>query len=85
MFSIFYTCLVLGYIRLVLYLDIHNCYVTSTTRLVMLYKYFPDHFQPSEGVLGTHRKSAVFELIRSGKRFPDGYFWQVEMVSGKYE
>jgi len=51
----------------------------------MLYKYFPDHFQPSEGVLGTHRKSAVFELIRSGKRFPDGYFWQVEMVSGKYE
>ena len=32
-------------------------------------------------MLGTHRKSACFELIRSGKRFPDGYFWQVELVS----
>jgi len=40
---------------------------------------FPLNPQPSTGVLGTHRKSAVFELIRSGKRFPDGYFWQTEM------
>lgn len=37
--------------------------------------------QPSTGVLGTHRKSAVYELIKDGKRFPDGYFWQVELVS----
>ena len=36
--------------------------------------------QPRNGVLGTHRKSAVFELIRSNKRFPDGYFWKCEMV-----
>ncbi|WAR05537.1 hypothetical protein MAR_020906 [Mya arenaria] len=41
--------------------------------------YHITEIMPSTGVLGTHRKSAVFELIRSGKRFPDGYFWQVEM------
>ncbi len=38
-------------------------------------------FQPRSGVLGTHRKAAVFELIKNGQRFPDGYFWQVELVS----
>lgn len=42
-----------------------------------------NYFQPSTGVLGTHRKSAVFELIKNGKRFPDGYFWQVELVSSE--
>ncbi|KAL3837146.1 hypothetical protein ACJMK2_022524 [Sinanodonta woodiana] len=41
--------------------------------------YHITEIMPSTGVLGTHKKSAVFELIRSGKRFPDGYFWQVEM------
>ncbi|XP_052252713.1 uncharacterized protein LOC127859393 isoform X2 [Dreissena polymorpha] len=41
--------------------------------------YHITEIMPTTGVLGTHRKSAVFELIRSGKRFPDGYFWQVEM------
>ncbi|XP_060572416.1 uncharacterized protein LOC132730491 isoform X2 [Ruditapes philippinarum] len=41
--------------------------------------YHITEIMPSTGVLGTHRKSAVFELIKSGKRFPNGYFWQVEM------
>ncbi|XP_078334665.1 uncharacterized protein LOC111118371 isoform X3 [Crassostrea virginica] len=41
--------------------------------------YHITEIMPSTGVLGTHRKSAVFELIRNGKRFPDGYFWQVEL------
>ncbi|XP_045209495.2 uncharacterized protein LOC123561292 isoform X10 [Mercenaria mercenaria] len=41
--------------------------------------YHITEIMPSTGVLGCHRKSAVFELIRSGKRFPNGYFWQVEM------
>ncbi|KAK3579278.1 hypothetical protein CHS0354_033356 [Potamilus streckersoni] len=41
--------------------------------------YHITEIMPSTGVLGTHKKSAVFELIRSGKRFPDGYFWQVEL------
>lgn len=41
--------------------------------------YHITEIMPSTGVLGTHRKSAVFELIRSNKRFPDGYFWQCEM------
>ncbi|KAL5010441.1 hypothetical protein ScPMuIL_012746 [Solemya velum] len=41
--------------------------------------YHITEIMPSSGVLGTHRKSAVYELIRSGKRFPDGYFWTVEM------
>lgn len=41
--------------------------------------YHITEIMPSTGVLGTHRKSACFELIRSGKRFPDGYFWQVEL------
>merc|ERR1711997_466398 len=25
--------------------------------------------------MGTHKKAAVFEMIKNGKRFPDGYFW----------
>ncbi|XP_062602340.1 uncharacterized protein LOC134264056 isoform X2 [Saccostrea cucullata] len=41
--------------------------------------YHITEIMPSTGVLGTHRKSAVYELIRNGKRFPDGYFWQVEL------
>ncbi|XP_048781064.1 uncharacterized protein LOC125683673 isoform X7 [Ostrea edulis] len=41
--------------------------------------YHITEIMPSTGVLGTHRKSAVFELIKNGKRFPDGYFWQVEL------
>lgn len=41
--------------------------------------YHMTEIMPSTGVLGTHRKSAVYELIRDGKRFPDGYFWQVEL------
>ena len=32
-------------------------------------------------MLGTHKKAAAFELIKNGKRFPDGYFWQIELVS----
>lgn len=44
-------------------------------------KIYECFIQPSTGVLGTHRKSAVYELIKDGKRFPDGYFWQVELVS----
>ncbi|XP_064598177.1 LOW QUALITY PROTEIN: uncharacterized protein LOC135464640 [Liolophura sinensis] len=34
---------------------------------------------PKTGVLGTHKKAGVFEMIMSGKRYPDGYFWKVEM------
>ncbi|CAG2203051.1 unnamed protein product [Mytilus edulis] len=41
--------------------------------------YHMTEIMPSTGVLGTHRKSAVYELIKDGKRFPDGYFWQVEL------
>ncbi|XP_060070985.1 uncharacterized protein LOC132550904 [Ylistrum balloti] len=41
--------------------------------------YHITEIMPSSGVLGTHRKSAVFELVRNGKRFPDGYFWQAEL------
>ncbi|XP_061173974.1 uncharacterized protein LOC133183052 isoform X2 [Saccostrea echinata] len=41
--------------------------------------YHITEIMPSTGVLGTHRKSAVYELIKNGKRFPDGYFWQVEL------
>lgn len=37
--------------------------------------------QPKTGVLGTHKKAGVFEMIMSGRRYPDGYFWKVEMVS----
>lgn len=62
-----------------------NCLISTThnfgsNRSKNLYLKIP-YLQPSTGVLGTHRKSAVFELIRNGKRFPDGYFWQVELVS----
>ncbi|KAK3106313.1 hypothetical protein FSP39_017496 [Pinctada imbricata] len=41
--------------------------------------YHITEIMPSTGVLGTHRKSAVYELIKNGKRFPDGYFWQCEL------
>ncbi|KAL4229214.1 hypothetical protein ACF0H5_012253 [Mactra antiquata] len=41
--------------------------------------YHITEIMPGTGVLGTHRKSAVYELIRNGKRFPEGYFWQCEM------
>lgn len=41
--------------------------------------YHITEIMPSTGVLGTHRKSAVYELIKNGKRFPDGYFWQIEL------
>ncbi|XP_067686740.1 uncharacterized protein [Haliotis asinina] len=41
--------------------------------------YHITEIMPRSGVLGTHRKAAVFELIKNGQRFPDGYFWQVEL------
>ncbi|CAL1529135.1 unnamed protein product [Lymnaea stagnalis] len=41
--------------------------------------YHMTEIMPKTGVLGTHNKSAVFEMIKSGKRFPDGYFWQIEL------
>ena len=33
--------------------------------------------QPQTGVLGTHKKAVVFEMVQNGKEFPDGYFWEV--------
>ncbi|XP_059144578.1 uncharacterized protein LOC131931750 [Physella acuta] len=41
--------------------------------------YHMTEIMPKAGVLGTHKKAAVFEMIKSGKRFPDGYFWQIEL------
>ncbi|GFR74848.1 histone-lysine N-methyltransferase 2B-like [Elysia marginata] len=41
--------------------------------------YHMTEIMPKSGVLGTHKKAAVFELIKSNKRFPDGYFWQIEL------
>ncbi|KAK3787634.1 hypothetical protein RRG08_031867 [Elysia crispata] len=41
--------------------------------------YHMTEIMPKTGVLGTHKKAAVFELIKSNKRFPDGYFWQIEL------
>ncbi|PVD36062.1 hypothetical protein C0Q70_03032 [Pomacea canaliculata] len=41
--------------------------------------YHITEIMPKTGVLGTHKKAAVFELIKNGKRFPDGYFWQIEL------
>ncbi|XP_076456024.1 uncharacterized protein LOC143290459 isoform X2 [Babylonia areolata] len=41
--------------------------------------YHMTEIMPKTGVLGTHKKAAVFEMIKSGKRFPDGYFWQIEL------
>ncbi|KAL8594697.1 hypothetical protein ACOMHN_052429 [Nucella lapillus] len=41
--------------------------------------YHMTEIMPKSGVLGTHKKAAVFELIKNGKRFPDGYFWQIEL------
>ncbi|KAK7092295.1 hypothetical protein V1264_008064 [Littorina saxatilis] len=41
--------------------------------------YHITEIMPKTGVLGTHKKSAVFEMIKNGKRFPDGYFWQIEL------
>ena len=38
-------------------------------------------FQPTAGVLGTHKKAVVFEMIKEHKKFPNGYFWQIEIVS----
>lgn len=38
-------------------------------------------FQPNKGVLGTHRKSLIFELIRSDQKFPSDYFYTFEKVS----
>ncbi|XP_064644803.1 uncharacterized protein LOC135498463 isoform X3 [Lineus longissimus] len=33
---------------------------------------------PTSGVLGTHRKAVVYEMLKNGKKFPKGYFWQIE-------
>nr|KAG5698723.1 hypothetical protein BaRGS_008497 [Batillaria attramentaria] len=41
--------------------------------------YHITEIMPKTGVLGTHKKAAVFEMIKNGKRFPDGYFWQIEL------
>ncbi|BFZ22423.1 hypothetical protein BsWGS_25462 [Bradybaena similaris] len=41
--------------------------------------YHMTEIMPKTGVLGTHKKAAVFEMIKNGKRFPDGYFWQIEL------
>lgn len=38
--------------------------------------------QPTQGLLGTSFKSSgIYELIREGNTFPDGYFLQCEIVS----
>lgn len=38
--------------------------------------------QPTQGLLGTNFKSSgIYELIREGNTFPDGYFLQCEIVS----
>nr|XP_006823968.1 PREDICTED: uncharacterized protein LOC102801582 [Saccoglossus kowalevskii] len=37
-----------------------------------------DYF-PAAGVLGTHKKAAVFEMIQEGVQFPSGYFYGTEM------
>ncbi|XP_012944993.1 uncharacterized protein LOC101861997 [Aplysia californica] len=41
--------------------------------------YHMTEIMPKTGVLGTHKKAAVYEMIKTGKRFPDGYFWQIEL------
>lgn len=33
--------------------------------------------QPQTGVLGTHKKAVVFDMIQKDKVYPDGYFWKV--------
>ncbi|XP_050404725.1 uncharacterized protein LOC126820659 isoform X2 [Patella vulgata] len=43
------------------------------------FTYHMTEIMPATGVLGTHRKAAVFEMIKNNKRFPDGYFWQIEL------
>lgn len=36
--------------------------------------------QPERGVLGTHRKSVLYEIIQEHQIYPDGYFYDVERV-----
>ncbi len=38
-------------------------------------------FQPATGVLGTHSKAVVYEMLMEGKLYPKGYLWQIERVS----
>ncbi|PAA58205.1 hypothetical protein BOX15_Mlig022147g2 [Macrostomum lignano] len=33
---------------------------------------------PSSGILGTHRKSGIFEMMRTGNLYPRGYFYDME-------
>ncbi|XP_077993862.1 uncharacterized protein LOC144447659 [Glandiceps talaboti] len=34
---------------------------------------------PTAGVLGTHKKAAVYEMVQEGVQFPSGYFYGAEM------
>jgi len=53
----------------------------SSTKTIIIYVdnyvicYFV--FQPKTGVLGTHKKAVIFEMLQAGKFFPEGYFWEV--------
>uniref|UniRef100_A0A1I8IHU8 MAGE domain-containing protein n=1 Tax=Macrostomum lignano TaxID=282301 RepID=A0A1I8IHU8_9PLAT len=40
---------------------------------------------PTKGILGTHRKSGVFEMIRSGNLFPKGYFYDMEKNAMEFD
>ncbi|XP_067933391.1 uncharacterized protein [Watersipora subatra] len=40
---------------------------------------------PKTGVLGTHRKAVVFEMLLEGKVYPNGYFWEIEKNGLKFD
>ncbi|XP_013384150.1 relA-associated inhibitor [Lingula anatina] len=52
--------------------------IQELTYIVENLTYHITEIMPATGVLGTHKKAAIFELIKEGKEFPAGYFWQME-------
>ncbi|XP_070535954.1 uncharacterized protein [Ptychodera flava] len=53
--------------------------IQELTYIIENLSYQLTEIMPAAGVLGTHKKAAVYEMIQEGVQFPSGYFYGVEM------